>query len=71
MYGDWDVFDNRELTGGRYIEQPFIPAFSHTCMHAPIGLTARAFEVNQFLKPVNILEIAQSVGWIQGNEAKQ
>ena len=39
-------------------------------MPAPIGLTAGALVVNQFSKPFIILEIAQSVGWIQGNEAK-
>ena len=42
-------------------------------MHAPTGLSARdtTLVVNQFLKPVIILEIAQSVGWIQCNEAKR
>ena len=32
-----EMSDNSELTGGRYIEQPFILAFTHTGAHAPLG----------------------------------
>ena len=32
-----EMSDNSELTGGSYIEQPFILAFTHTGAHAPLG----------------------------------